>query len=59
MGLAVALVIGFYLGSLVQTLVKDLFMPLIGLAFPGLTNLATYIVAFKKQQSVSAISWLL
>ena len=50
MGLAVAFVIGLYLGSLVQALVKDLFLPLIGLAIPGLTNLATYIVAFRKQQ---------
>jgi large conductance mechanosensitive channel len=50
MGLAVAFVIGLYLGGLVQALVKDLFLPLIGLAIPGLTNLATYSVAFRSQQ---------
>ena len=42
MGLAVAFVIGLYLGGLVQALVKDLLLPLIGLAIPGLTDLATY-----------------
>jgi large conductance mechanosensitive channel len=50
LGLAVAFVIGLYLGALVQALVKDLLLPLIGLAFPGLANLATYIVAFRSQQ---------
>ena len=33
---------GVYLGALVQALVKDLVMPIIGLALPGLGNLATY-----------------
>ncbi|MCL4429135.1 MAG: MscL family protein, partial [Chloroflexi bacterium] len=42
MGLAVAFVIGLYLGGLVQALVKDLILPLIGLAIPGLADLATY-----------------
>jgi large conductance mechanosensitive channel len=42
MGLAVAFVIGLYLGGLVQALVKDLLLPAIGLAIPGLTDLATY-----------------
>jgi len=42
MGLAVAFIIGVYLGALVNALVKDLLMPLIGLAIPGLGNLATY-----------------
>ena len=32
MGLAVAFIIGLYLGSLVQSLVKDLLLPVIGLA---------------------------
>lgn len=41
MGLAVAFIIGLYLGGLIQALVKDLLMPLIGLAIPGLTDLAT------------------
>ena len=42
MGLAVAFIMGVYLGGLVQALVKDLIMPLIGLAIPGLGNLATF-----------------
>ena len=50
LGLAVAFVIGLYLGGLVQALVKDLFLPLIGLAFPNLKNLATYIVTYRSQQ---------
>lgn len=41
MGLAVAFIMGLYLGALVQALVADLIMPLIGLAIPGLENLAT------------------
>jgi large conductance mechanosensitive channel len=42
MGLAVAFIMGVYLGSLVQALVKDLVMPTIGLVIPGLGNLATF-----------------
>ena len=41
MGLAVAFIMGIYLGALVQALVADLIMPIIGLAIPGLDNLAT------------------
>jgi len=41
MGLAVAFIMGLYLGTLVQALVTGLVMPLIGLAIPGLGNLAT------------------
>jgi len=41
-GLAVAFIMGVYLGALVQALVKDLIMPIIGLALPGLGNLATF-----------------
>ncbi len=41
MGLAVAFIIGVYLGGLVQSLVADLLMPVIGLAIPGLADLAT------------------
>ena len=41
MGLAVAFIIGLYLGTLVQSLVADLLMPVIGLAIPGLADLAT------------------
>ena len=42
MGLAVAFIIGVYLGALVQALVTGLVMPIIGLAIPGLGNLATF-----------------
>jgi large conductance mechanosensitive channel len=46
MGLAVAFIIGVYLGAVVLALVKDLIMPIVGLAVPGLGNLATFKVAF-------------
>jgi len=42
MGLAVAFIMGVYLGLLIQSLVKDLLLPVIGLALPGLSNLAEY-----------------
>ena len=42
LGLAVAFIMGVYLGGLVQSLVSDLLMPVIGLALPGLGNLATW-----------------
>jgi len=42
MGLAVAFIMGVYLGALIQALVKDLILPIIGLAIPGLGNLATF-----------------
>jgi len=35
MGLAVAFIMGVYLGGLVQSLVKDLIIPVIGLVIPG------------------------
>lgn len=50
MGLAVAFIMGVYLGELVRALVKDLIMPIIGLAIPGLGNLATYSVTIESQQ---------
>ncbi len=42
LGLAIAFIMGVYLGGVVQALAKDLLLPLIGLALPGLGNLATY-----------------
>ena len=45
LGLAVAFILGLYLGGVVQSLVKDLILPLIGLAVPGLGNLATIKLA--------------
>jgi large conductance mechanosensitive channel len=44
LGLAVAFIMGVYLGLLVQSLVKDLLLPAIGLAIPGLADLSTYAV---------------
>ncbi len=44
MGLAVAFIMGVYLGALVQAFVTGLIMPIIGLAIPGLGNLATFRV---------------
>ena len=42
LGLAVAFIMGLYLGNLVQALVKDFILPLIGLAIPGMSNLAQF-----------------
>ncbi len=42
LGLAVGFIMGLYLGNLVQALVKDFILPAIGLAVPGLGNLATF-----------------
>ncbi len=42
LGLAIAFIMGVYLGGVVQALVKDLLLPAIGLALPGLGNLATF-----------------
>ncbi len=39
-GLAVAFILGVYLGNLVQSLVKDLLLPAIGLLIPGMGSLA-------------------
>ena len=41
LGLAVAFIMGVYLGSLIQSLVKDLLLPVIGLALPGLSDIAS------------------
>jgi large conductance mechanosensitive channel len=43
-GLAIVFIIAFYLGKLVQALVKDLLLPAIGLLIPGIDNLATVTV---------------
>jgi large conductance mechanosensitive channel len=49
MGLAVAFIMGVYLGGLVNALVKDLILPTIGLAIPGLGDLATYKITVSEQ----------
>jgi large conductance mechanosensitive channel len=50
MGLAVAFILGVYLGLLVQSLVSNLVMPIIGLALPGMENLSTLIVPVGNQE---------
>ncbi|MBS7619518.1 MscL family protein [Candidatus Bathyarchaeota archaeon] len=45
LGLAVAFIMGVYVGQVVQSLVKDIIMPIIGLAIPGLGNLSTLKIA--------------
>jgi large conductance mechanosensitive channel len=42
-GLAVAFVLGLYIGQLVQALVTDLLLPAIGLIIPGMNNLSTFM----------------
>ena len=49
MGLAVAFIMAVYLGNLVQALVKDFIMPIIGLAIPGLEDLATLEYTLNQQ----------
>lgn len=49
MGLAVAFIMGVYLGALVQALVQNLVMPIIGLALPGLGDLASLEVEVSQQ----------
>lgn len=49
MGLAIAFIMGVYLGNLVQSMVKDLLLPAIGLAIPGLADLTTYQVPVMTQ----------
>ena len=50
MGLAVAFILGVYLGLLVQSLVSDLVMPIIGLALPGIDNLSTLTIPVANQE---------
>ncbi len=45
LGLAIGFIMGLYLGGLVQALVSDWLLPAIGLAIPGLGNLATFKIA--------------
>ncbi len=48
LGLAVAFILGVYLGALVKALVGDLILPVIGLVNPG-GNLSTYSTVFRGQ----------
>jgi large conductance mechanosensitive channel len=49
LGLAVAFILALYAGILVQALVKDFIIPLLGLAIPGMADLATYSVTVANQ----------
>ena len=49
LGLAVAFILGVYLGLLVLALVKDFVIPLLGLAIPGMSDLATYSATVMSQ----------
>ena len=49
LGLAVAFILALYAGILVQALVKDFIIPLLGLAIPGMSDLATYAVTVLEQ----------
>ena len=48
-GLAIAFILGLYLGQVIQALVKDVLLPLIGLALPGMGDLATLGVTVGSQ----------
>jgi large conductance mechanosensitive channel len=48
-GLAIAFILGLYLGGVIQALVKDILMPVIGLALPGMGDLATLGVTVGSQ----------
>jgi large conductance mechanosensitive channel len=49
LGLAVGFIMGVYLGNLVQALVRDFLLPAIGLAIPGMKDMATYAVTVVSQ----------
>jgi len=49
LGLAVAFILGLYLGGLVQALVKDLILPVIGIPLSSIGDLSTYTVPFANQ----------
>ena len=49
LGLAVAFILGVYLGALVQALVKDLILPVIGIPLSSIGDLTTYQVVFDNQ----------
>ncbi len=49
LGLAVAFILAVYLGALVLALVKDFIIPILGLAIPGMSDLASYSVTVLSQ----------
>jgi large conductance mechanosensitive channel len=48
LGLAVAFILGLYLGQLVAALVKDLILPIVGMVMPG-TNLTSLVETLRGQ----------
>ncbi|HLN45948.1 MAG TPA: MscL family protein [Candidatus Sulfotelmatobacter sp.] len=50
LGLAVAFVLGLYLGGVVKALVQDLLMPAIGLIIPNMQDLASFVVPVMNQK---------
>ena len=48
-GLAVAFILALYAGLLVQALVKDFVIPLLGLVIPNMADLASYTAIVLKQ----------
>ncbi len=44
LGLAVAFILGLYLGNVVKALVTDLILPILSYALPAGTNINTYMV---------------
>jgi len=55
LGMAVAFIIGLYLGTLVQALVNDLIMPLIQFAMPGIAWEAIEIGPFRIGHFIGAL----
>lgn len=50
LGLAVAFILAVYLGALVQALVKDLVLPVIGIPLSSIGDLSTYYFTYANQQ---------
>jgi len=55
MGMAVAFILGLYLGTLVQALVNDLIMPIITLALPGVEWEAFVLGPFRIGHFIGAL----
>jgi len=55
MGMAVAFILGLYLGTLVKALVDDLIMPIISLAIPGIEWEALVVGPFRVGHFIGAL----
>jgi len=55
LGMAVAFILGLYLGALVQALVNDLIMPIIQLAMPGIEWEAITVGPFRIGHFIGAL----